>query len=160
MGLVSSTVLRGSRCRLPIVGEWLGCADVVARYERPSMPSAPTVLPRRSDNAELAARKGVDAPARVELDRVATIDGQPQRQARADVLLLIVTFDSVHGRASAREVRAVKRNPRAGLKVVNKMASDHVQRRWRKPLAHEEVRVGREECRAGCNFQRPWAPGL
>ena len=123
-------------------------------------PASPTVLPCHSDNTELAASKGVDAFARTKLDRVVTIDGQPQRQTRADVLLLIVTLDSVHSRASAREVGAVKRNPRAGLKVVNKMASDHVQRRLRKSLAHEEVRVVREECRARCDFQRPWTPCL
>ena len=64
----------------------------------------PTILPRDSEDAELAAGAGRDTGAGIKFDRVVAIHRQSNGQARARIRLLVISSDAIQGGTAARKV--------------------------------------------------------
>src|SRR4051812_25846649 len=108
-------------------------------------PPAPAVLPRDADEVEAVTRPVRQAAARVELDRVAPVDRDRVRGARAPVLLQVGLGAAVEGGPPAGEVGGVDREPAAAAESVDRMNLRGIHRPLLAPVAVEELVVHREE---------------
>src|SRR5438034_7001143 len=116
---------------------------------------SPPVLPGDAKQIEVIPRARRHAAARIELDRVANIEGECERSAEAPILLEVVVEHAVDRRAPAREVGCVDREPGARLKSVDHVGLRRIDGVLRALVAAVEIVVIGVERRGGGKLERP-----